>query len=107
MMAGTDRVGQSIPAYVTGAPLLALPCCSVSSKQCVVTCLDSHDGYTIPCGQHTDRLITRSLIDQMHDAELQPWTPVRGRDTGGHPYTLSSHATTLESHKSVTTQCMR
>src|SRR5262249_1521120 len=45
--------------------------------------------------------ITLHIIDQIRDVDLQRWTPVRGWKIGSHQYTTSSHATTLESNKSV------
>src|SRR5215470_4244235 len=89
---------------VTVATLIALPCWFRVIKAALddLLGLTSWTRDTIWPAQLTDRPITLYLIDQMLDVDLQRWTPVRGWDMGGHQYTTSSHATTLESNKSVT-----
>src|SRR5262249_29377027 len=51
--------------------------------------------------QFTNRLITLHIVDEILDVDLHGWTPVRDRGMGCRQYTPSSHATTLESKKSV------
>ena len=60
-----------------------------------------HDLEKCPVEKLTDGLITLPIIDEMLDVDLHGWTPVRDRAMGGRQYTPSSHATTLESKKSV------
>ena len=45
--------------------------------------------------------ITLHLVDEILDVDLHGRTPVRDRGMGCRQYTSSSHATTLESNKSV------
>ena len=102
-MSSKDGVGQIIKACVTVATLIALPCWFRVIKAALddVLGLTRWTRDTIWPAQLTDRPITLYLIDQILDIDLQRWTPVRGWDMGGHQYTTSSHATTLESNKSV------
>jgi hypothetical protein len=103
MMSRKNRVRQIIKAPVTVMTLIAL----TGGFRVIKAALDDVCGRTrwtrdaVWPAQITDGLITLHLIDQIFDVDLQRWTPVRGWDMAGHQYTTSSHATTLESNKSV------
>src|SRR5215471_12070825 len=104
MMSRKNRVRQIIKAPITVMTFIAL----TGGFRVIKAALDDVCGRTrwtrdaVWPAQIADGLITLHLIDQIFDVDLQRWTPVRGWDMGGHQYTTSSHATTLESNKSVT-----
>src|SRR5499427_4877001 len=103
MMSGKNRVSQIIKALVTVVTLIAL----TSGCRIIKAALDEvlrrtrGTGDTIWPTQLPHGLITLDVIDQVRDIDLHRWTPVRGRSMGWHQYIPSSHATTLESNKSV------
>src|SRR5258706_15554971 len=103
MMSSKDGVGQVIKACVTVVALIAL------TGRFRVINATLGDVFGPPRGTHdavgpaqlTNRLITLDIIDEILDVDLHGWTPVRTRGRGCRQYTPSSHATTLESKKSV------
>src|SRR5262245_62022952 len=103
-MAGKNSVGQIIKACVTVVTLIAL----TSGFRIVKATLDEVVRRTrgarnaIRPAQLADGLITLDIIDEMRDVDLHSWTPVRDHGMGWYQCTPSSHATTLESNKSVT-----
>src|SRR6266853_3026848 len=103
MMSSKDGVGPVIKACVTVVALRALTgrfrvIKAPRDDVCGLT-RGTHDA--VGPAQLTNRLITLDIIDEMLDVDLHGWTPVRARGRGCRQYTPSSHATTLESKKSV------
>src|SRR3989454_9395086 len=103
MMAGKNRVGQVIKACVAVVTLIALTggFCVIKATLDDLCRLTRGTRDAIGPSQLTDGLITLHIIDEMLDVDLHGWTPVRDRAMGCRQYTPSSHATTLESKKSV------
>src|SRR5262245_21529882 len=103
MMSSKDGVGQSIKPCVTVVTFIAL----TSWFRVIKATL--HNLFRLTRGTHnavgpaqlTNRLITLHLVDEICDVDLHGWTPVRDRGMGWRQYTPSSHATTLESNKTV------
>src|SRR5215831_18672726 len=103
MLSSKDGVGQVIKACVTVVTLIAL----TGRLRVIKAALDHMFRRTrgtldaIRPAQLTNCLITLHLVDELRDVHLHGWTPVRDRGMGWRQYTPSSHATTLESKKSV------
>src|SRR3989442_15972942 len=103
MMSSKDGVGQVIKAFVAVVALIAL----TGRFRVITATLDGVFGLTrgthaaVGPAQFTNRLITLHLVDEILDVDLHGGTPVRDRGMGCRQYTPSSHATTLESNKSV------
>src|SRR2546422_3459882 len=104
MMSSKDGVGQVIKAFVAVVALIAL----TGRFRVITATLDGVFGLTrgthaaVGPAQFTNRLITLHLVDEILDVDLHGGTPVRDRGMGCRQYTPASHATTLESKKSVT-----
>jgi insertion element IS1 protein InsB len=102
-MSRKNGVGQIIKASVTVVTLIAL----TGGFRVIKATLD--DLYRLTRGarhavgpaQLADRLITLHIIDEILNVDLHGWTPVRDRGMRCRQFTPSSHATTLESNKSV------
>src|SRR5215471_10164804 len=103
MMSSKNRVGQIIKACVTVVTLIAL----TRGFRVIKATLDDVCRLTrgardaIWPAQLADGLITLDIINELLDIDLHGWTPVRDHGMGWHQCTPSSHATTLESNKSV------
>src|SRR5215510_5077135 len=103
MLSRKNGVGQIIKASVTVVTLIAL----TGGFRVIKATLD--DLYRLTRGarhavgpvQLADRLITLHIIDEILHVDLHGWTPVRDRGMRCRQVTPSSHATTLESNKSV------
>ena len=102
-MASKNRVGQIIEAFVTVVTRIALPrgfrVITATLNDVLRRTRGARDA--IRPAQLANGLITLHLIDKMRDVDLHGWTPVRDRSMRGQQDTPSSHATTLEPHKSV------
>jgi hypothetical protein len=92
-----------IPAWVPGVPRGALTGgCRVSTAALEDGCARTRGaGEAVWPASGAARLRARSRSEQRQEMDLHHGTPGRGGDMGGHPSTTSSHATTLESNKSV------
>src|SRR5262249_62066210 len=103
MMARKKGVCQSIQAWGAGSTLIALACRFRSHQSRVddLGRLARGTRKAVWPAQLADGLVTLRVIDPMRDIDLPHGTPGRGWDRGCHPYTTSSHTTTLESKKSV------
>src|SRR2546428_7248466 len=103
MMSRKDGVGQVIKAFVAVVALIAL----TGRFRVITATLDGVFGLTRGThdaagpAQCTNRLITLHIVDKILDVDLHGGTPVRDRGMGCRQYTPASHATTLESKKSV------
>ena len=101
-MSRKHGVHQIIKALVAGETLRALAC----RFRVLKASLDERCGLTpgtrnaVCPAPLADALRTRHSIAQMLASALHPWTPGRGEDMGGHPYTTSSKSTTRESNMS-------
>src|SRR5215813_10706100 len=103
VMSRKQGVGQIIKASVTVVTRIAL----TGGFRVIKATLD--DLYRLTRGarhavgpaQLADHLITLHIIDEMLNVDLHGWTPVRDRGMRCRQFTPSSHATTLESNKSV------
>src|SRR5215471_13251823 len=108
MMSSEDGVGQIIKTFVTVVTFIALTSWfrvikATLHNLCRLT-RGTHNA--VGPAQLTNRLITLHLVDEILDVDLHDWTPVRDRGLGWRQYTPSSHATTLESNKSVASMPM-
>src|SRR5262245_19679367 len=103
MMSSKDGVGQIIKTFVTVVTFIALTSWFRVIKATLNNLFRLTRGTpnTIGPAQLTNRLITLHLVDELRDVNLHGRTPVRDRGIGCRQYTPSSHATTLESNKSV------
>src|SRR5215468_1885481 len=103
MMSSKDGVGEIIKTLVTVVTFIALTRWFRVIKATLHNLLRLTRGTpnTIGPAQLTNRLITLHLVDELRDVHLHGRTPVRDRGIGCRQYTPSSHATTLESNKSV------
>src|SRR5215471_11064639 len=103
MMARKNGVGQIIEAGLAVVALIAL----TSRFRVIKAALHDLGGLTrwtrhaVWPAQLADNLIALHIINEIHDIDLQHWTPVKGWELRCHQYRTSSHATTLESDKSV------
>src|SRR5215471_8093443 len=102
MMARKNGVGQIIEAGLAVVALIAL----TSRFRVIKAALHDLGGLTrwtrhaVWPAQLADDLIALHIINEIHDIDLQHWTPVKGWELRWHQYRTSSHATTLESDKS-------
>src|SRR5919201_166425 len=103
MMSSKNSVGQIIKTCVTVVTFIALTSWFRVIKATLNNLFRLTRGTHNAVGpaQLTNRLITLHLVDEILDVDLHGRTPVRDRGMGCRQYTSSSHATTLESNKSV------
>jgi hypothetical protein len=103
MLSSNDGVGQIIKTFVTVVTCRALTSwfrvIKATRKNLLRLTRGTHNA--VGPAQRTNRLITLHLVDEILDVDLHGRTPVRDRGMGCRQYTPSSHATTLESNKSV------
>jgi hypothetical protein len=103
MMARKNGVGQIIKAGIAVVALIALAC----RFRVIEAALDGLGGLTrwtrnaVWPAQLAYGLIVLHIINETLDIDLHHWAPVRGWELRCHQYRTSSHATTLESNKSV------